>query len=182
MHQSELFDDVGVLDDVCQSPGDHGRLEGIVMRPAPDQRVSLAEGELNCESGLAGDDWSATTGFRLSDGRPDPRSQLTLINVRLLRWLAGDEERLALAGDQLIVDLDLSHQNLAPGQRLRIGSTVIEITDIPHNGCHKFRARYGDAALRLVNSKRGKSLRLRGAYAQVVQPGRIGVGDAIVKL
>ena len=68
------------------------------------------------------------------------------------------------------------------GGDVPIGVAGIEITDVPHNGCHKFRARYGDAALRLVNSPRGKSLRLRGVYARVVQPGRVATGDSIVKL
>lgn len=80
------------------------------------------------------------------------------------------------------VELDLSSTNLPPGQRLRIGSAVIEISDIPHNGCHKFGARYGDAALRFINSARGKALRLRGVYARVVQAGRVNQGDVITKL
>ena len=45
-----------------------------------------------------------------------------------------------------MVDLDLSVANLPVGQRLRIGSAVIEISDIPHNGCGKFRERYGEEA------------------------------------
>jgi hypothetical protein len=182
MHQKELLDEPLILAEVAQSPRDLGRLEAIVLRPSPNQRAVMSHGELTCESGLVGDDWSVTTRFRLADDSADSRSQLTLINARLLRSLAGGEERMSLAGDQLVVDLDLSIGNLPVGQRLQIGGAIIEISDIPHNGCHKFRARYGDAALHLVNSPRGKSLRLRGAYARVVQPGRIGVGDAIVKI
>jgi hypothetical protein len=181
MHQTDFVDEE-ILRGVLQSPADLGRLEAVVVRAAPNKHVLVAEGELTCEAGLAGDHWSTTTRYRLADGSPDPRRQLTLINVRLLRSLATNEEQLALAGDQLVVDLDLSNSNLKPGQRIRIGTAIIEITEIPHNGCHKFRARYGDAALRLVNSRQGKSLRLRGVYARVVQPGRVAKGDSIVKL
>ena len=142
----------------------------------------VVEGELSREMGLNGDRWGHGSHKRLADGTPDPRTQLTLINARLLRRLSADEQRQSLAGDQLVVDLDLSVANLPIGQRLRVGEAVIEISDIPHNGCHKFRERFGEAALRLVNSPRGKSMRLRGVYARVESRVRIRQGDSIVKL
>jgi hypothetical protein len=182
MHQPALVDEDQVLERVLQSPSDHGTVEMIVQRPNPGERVIVAEGVLSRERGLNGDRWQIASHKRLADGTSDARTQLTLINARLLKSLAMDQERQSLAGDQLVVDLDLSIANLPIGERLRIGSAVIEISDIPHNGCQKFRERFGDAALELVNSPRGKSLRLRGVYARVVEPGRIRQGDSIVKL
>ena len=130
MHQSDFFDEE-IIGEVLQSPADFGRLEAIVVRTASNEHALVEAGELSCEMGLKGDHWSTTTRYRLADGSPDPRRQLTLINVRLLRCLAGNEERLALAGDQLVVDHDLSHANLAPGQQVQIGTSILEITEIP---------------------------------------------------
>ena len=77
------------------------------------------------------------------------------------------------------VDLDLSEENLFPGQQLALGTAVIEITAESHTGCHKFAARFGKDALRFVNSEIGRSLNLRGIYARVVRAGLISVGDVI---
>jgi MOSC domain-containing protein YiiM len=104
------------------------------------------------------------------------------MNSRCAALLARDRSRWPLAGDQLYVDLDLSHENLPTGQRLAIGEAVIQITEIAHTGCADFAARYGAAALRFVNSQAGKRLRLRGVYARIIQDGLIRVGDRVVKL
>ena len=103
------------------------------------------------------------------------------MSSRALRAVAGaDRERWQLAGDQLIVDFDLSADNLPAGTRLRVGTAVIEVTTKPHTGCAKFSARFGVDAARWVNSR--KDLRLRGICAIVVAPGTVSPGDAIAKL
>ena len=75
---------------------------------------------------------------------------------------------MTLAGDQLIVDLDLSESNLPAWTKLAIGDAVIEITDQPHQGCAKFTQRFGLDAHRFVNSEVGTELHLRGVNARVV--------------
>ena len=170
------------LDDIRSSPADGGTLDLIVRRPAVDQRELLEEGELSLQEGLAGDTWKDRGSRRTDDGGPHPDMQLNLINSRLSRLVAGDEDLArALAGDQLHVDLDLSEANLPPGTRLAIGGAEIEITDQPHTGCAKFAARFGAEALRFVNIGEGKELRLRGINAKVVVPGTIRAGDRITK-
>jgi len=119
--------------------------------------------------------------YKLADGSPDPRAQVTLTNSRCIAMLARDKSRWSLAGDNLYVDLDLSEENLRAGQRLAIGTVVLEITAHPHNGCKKFNERYGGNAVKFVNSPIGKKLHLRGIYAKVVQDGVIRVGDRVVK-
>jgi MOSC domain-containing protein YiiM len=160
---------------IRQAPTDEGVVELVVRRPAEGEREVLDEGVLDGEHGLVGDDWVARDGTR-------PDRQLTLMNARAIELIAGDRERWALAGDQLYVDLDLSPENLPVGSRLRIGSAVVEVTDVPHTGCAKFTERFGPAAIRFVNQPPGRSLRLRGMYATVVEPGVVRPGDSIAKL
>ena len=169
------------LDDVRRSPPDHGRVDLIVRRPAENAREVLAEARLDRAQGLVGDTWRARPSGLTPDRSPHPDLQLTLMNCRVAALVAGGEERRPLAGDQLYVDLDLSEANLPPGTRLALGSAVIEISDKPHRGCAKFAARFGQEALRFVNSPVGRELRLRGVNARVVVSGTVRVGDAVRK-
>lgn len=140
------------LDDIRRSPADGGRLEMIVQRPAEDARVVLEEGELDLEEGLAGDNWRQRGSSMTDDGLAHPDMQLNIMNSRVLALVAQQPERMPLAGDQLIVDLDLSEANLPAWTRLAIGDAVIEVTDQPHRGCAKFSRRFGVEAHRFVNS------------------------------
>lgn len=169
------------LPEVCRSPLDAGTVDMIVVRPDCDLRELPHAVEISPESGLAGDRWSRHCTRHLPDGRINPDTQVTLMNRRAAALIAGPEDRWPLAGDNLIVDLDLSVANLPTGQRLRVGEAVLEITAQPHLGCSKFNARFGADALALVNSPAGKDLRLRGVNACVVMPGRVRVGDRIEK-
>jgi MOSC domain-containing protein YiiM len=162
------------LDGVRRSPKEDGVLEMIVRRPQIDNREIVEEAELSLEVGLVGDSWSTRATARWT---PHPNTQLTIMNSRAAALVAQDKGRWPLAGDQLYIDLDLGPENLPPGTQLSLGSTVIEVTDQPHTGCSKFVARFGQDAMKLVNSPVGRELNLRGIYARVVQPGAIRVGD-----
>lgn len=180
--QLDEFEPGRWLAEVLRSPADRGRLELIVRRPAVDEREVLASGELDVAVGLVGDNWLARGSRGTPDGRADADAQLNIMNVRCARLVAGSDERVPLAGDQLFVDFDLSPANLPAGTRLRIGSAVIEVTDKPHTGCAKFTRRFGLAIHRWINGHVGKQHRLRGICAKVVVPGTVTTGDEIVKL
>ena len=167
---------------VLQSPKDNGPLVKIVRRPDVSQREVSAAGELDADLGLVGDNWKVRANPTTPDGKADPVAQVTVMNARFLSLIAQSEERWELSGDQLLIDLDLSIENLPPGTRLRVGSAVIEVSKKPHTGCAKFAARFGQDALRFVSTPEGRALRLRGANAKVVQSGAVRVGDEAVKL
>ena len=159
------------LELIRQSPRDVGVVKLIVRRPRVEQREILDVGEFDIARGLAGDVWSER------DGRFE--SQITLMNSRAAALVAQADDRWALAGDQLYVDLDLSDDNLRTGDRLTLGTVELEVTAEPHTGCRKFSARFGPDALRFVNSPAGRQLHLRGIYARVVAAGTVRAGDAI---
>jgi MOSC domain-containing protein YiiM len=163
------------LEDVLASPRDGGQLAAIVARPGTDLRELRPQAYLSPEGGMEGDRW-------LPAGESSEQ-QVSLMNVRLLRYLAGgDQERMALAGDNLVVDLDLGAENMPAGQRLRIGDVVLEMTDAPHTGCAKFVARFGRDATRFINAAERRSLHLRGRYARIVEAGTVRVGDTVRKV
>jgi hypothetical protein len=156
------------------APKNQGTLALMVARGPGGERQLPAEVLLTPEGGMPGDRWA-------KDGRYGPQFQLATTRVDFARVVANGQP-LELHGDNLYVDLDLSAANLPPGTRLSVGSAVLEITAIPHNGCQKFAARFGLEATRFVNSKEGKRLHLRGIYARIVQPGVLAVGDPVAKL
>lgn len=168
------------LNDLSVGPRDLGAVEMIVQRPNVDERRVVREAELDAAVGLVGDNWSARSSGRID--RLDAERQLTLINARVVEFLARDRDRWALAGDQLYVDLDLGVENLPTGTRLVVGSAVIEVTAPPHTGCAKFAERFGMDAARFVNSDTGRHLRLRGLNAKVIEPGAVRQGDSVSKV
>ena len=163
------------LDHIGSAPADGGPIEMIVRRPAEDERETVESGQLDPELGLVGDNWSQR-------GEPHLGAQLTLINSRVLDAVAGDRDRWALAGDQIVVDLDLSEENLPAGTRLRVGDAEVEISSVPHTGCAKFADRYGREGLRFVNVGEARERRFRGVYATVIDGGSFSVGDKITKI
>ena len=170
----------GYLDTLRAAPTDAGTLTLVVRRPSVGEREILDLGELHPDHGLVGDTWAVRGSKRTADGTSHPDMQLNVMSSRMVAFLAGaDPARQALAGDQLYLDLDLSEENLPAWTRLEIGGAVIEVTDQPHTGCAKFIERFGEAAMRFVNGREGRPLRLRGLNAHVVVPGPVRPGDAV---
>jgi MOSC domain-containing protein YiiM len=170
------------LEHIRQAPKDNGELQLIVARPKENERKILEEGQLDLEIGLVGDSWIKRPSSKMPNGLPHPEKQINIMNARSAALVAQSKERWSLAGDQLYIDMDLSDENLRPGSRVSIGTAVLEITALPHNGCKKFVERFGLEAMRFVNSSVGKELHLRGINAKVVEPGTIKQGDRVVKV
>ena len=170
------------LDHLRGAPKDEGVLQLIVRRPQIDQREIVDEAELDPVLGLIGDSWSRRGSSKTADGSPHPEMQINIMNSRVTALVAQEIARWPLAGDQLYLDMDLSKENLPAGSRIAVGSAVLEVSALPHTGCHKFVARFGVEAMKFVNSKVGKELCLRGINAKVVQAGVVKVGHTAKKI
>ena len=175
------------LDHLRAAPSEVGTLDLVVRRPANGEREILQEGELDEADGLVGDNWlSRATSRAVAEGR-HLKAQVTVMSSRMIALLADTDAERALAGDQLYVDLDISHTNLPAGTRIALGDpedggAVIEVSDKPHTGCAKFTRHFGQEAVGFVNSEQGRELRLRGLNARVVQSGRVRPGDRARRL
>jgi MOSC domain-containing protein YiiM len=153
------------------APRRAGRLALIVCRRPDGARETPPCVRLSPEQGVPGDGWSR---------RPprDPQAQLAVMR-RDVAELIANGQLLTVFGDNLFVDFDLSRANLPAGTRLRIGEAIVEVTPLPHDGCRKFRARFGADALRWVQARATRDQNLRGSYWRVVAAGDAGVGAAI---
>lgn len=171
---------------VRQAPRGRGTVDLIVRRPLVETREVLDEASFTPEEGLVGDTWRERFCRRSADGSPHPDMQITLMGTRAIAAISPDRTRWPLAGDQLLVDLDLTYEHLPFGTRLLLGDAdggvILEVTDQPHTGCDKFIARFGLDAMKWVNSPEGRVLNLRGIYAKVVRRGVVRPGDAVVVL
>jgi MOSC domain-containing protein YiiM len=156
------------------APRDAGRLALIVRRHPDGARETLPRALLTPADGVPGDGWSR---------RPprDPEAQLAVMR-RDVAALIANGQPLTLFGDNLFVDLDLSAGNLPVGTRLRVGEAEVVMTAMPHDGCRKFRGRFGADALRFVQAKPTRDQNFRGVYWRIVAPGEARVGDAALVL
>lgn len=152
-------------------PKDAGVVVEVVARPESNARETPTVAKLTPERGLEGDRWGKRA-------HTSNRDQITVMRADFGR-LAANGQSLALFGDNLVVELDLSEENLPAGTRIRVGTALCEVTPQPHTGCAKYEARFGKDARDLTLAKEYVPLRLRGLYVCVVEAGEVRPGDAV---
>lgn len=148
-----------------------GELVLIVSRHENGERDTPDHVMLTPGDGVPEDAWMRKTPRKLD-------AQISIMRADVARLFANGQP-LCLAGDNLLVDLDLSRENLPAGSRLRLGAAILEVTPEPHNGCSKFNQRFGNDALRMTAAPKYTSVRLRGIYAKVIEEGSVAVGNPI---
>jgi MOSC domain-containing protein YiiM len=153
------------------APADTGRLALIVRRRPDGSRETPERVHLTPEEGLSDDSWN-----RRVPRVPD--MQMTVMRRDVAELIAHGQP-LTTFGDNLFVEIDISAASLPIGSRLRVGEAVVEVTPHPHNGCAKFKARFGADALHFVNAQPTRPQNLRGIYWKVIEPGETGVGARI---
>lgn len=153
------------------SPKDMGQVALVVRRGEHGRREVLQHIRLSVDEGMPGDAWGR---------RPDrtPLAQISVMEAEVATLIANGQP-LPLFGDNLFLQLDLSAANLPPGSQIKIGGALLEVTALPHNGCLKFKRRFGDAALRFVAQPALRHRNLRGIYMRVLQPGEVNLGDNV---
>ncbi|HBH07471.1 MAG TPA: MOSC domain-containing protein [Flavobacteriales bacterium] len=174
---------IGELDYILQSPSRKGSLELITVRPKENERLELKEGHITKSDGVEGDNWKFRKSRHTPDGSPDPETQINIMNARVIDSITSRQDEWKKAGDQLFVNFDITEKNLPAGSQFKIGNEVVlEVSAQPHTGCGKFKDRFGPDALKFVNHKDYKELRLRGINAFVIQEGTVRPGDEINKI
>lgn len=153
------------------APRDRGRVTLLVRRVDTGRRETPERVALGPETGLPGDAWGRRAG-------PNPEAQLAVMQQDIATLIANGQP-LTLFGDNMVLDLDLSKANLPTGSRVRAGGAVLEVTPMPHDGCKKFRARFGDAALRFAANPATRQRNFRGIYLRVIEAGDVAVGDTV---
>jgi MOSC domain-containing protein YiiM len=135
------------------------------------RRETLQKVVLAPDIGVPGDAWC-----RAAQRNED--MQIAVMEKDVAELIANGQP-LTLFGDCLILELDLSSGNLPSGSRVRVGGAVLEVTPTPHNGCRKFRARFGDGALRFVSMRELRNRNLRGIYMRIAEGGEVIVGASV---
>lgn len=167
------------LDALPPSPRDRGRVVLMNGRGADEDRTRVPSSTLTPEAGLPEDRWAADRGpGEQRYGSDYADMQLATMEVAVAELIANGQP-LALFGDNLFLELDLSDANLPNGSRLRVGNALLEVTPFPHNGCRKFRDRFGAGALRFVAEQSRRRRNLRGIYLRVIEEGKVSVGDQV---
>lgn len=151
-------------------PREEGVLRLLVVR-APGGRERPEELVLSPEAGVPGDAW-ARRRRRSSD------AMVTVMEHGVAEVISGGQD-LALFGDNLLVDLDLSLEGLPVGSRLAVGEAVCRVTPKPHRGCGKFSLRFGAEARALLDRPAWAARSLRGRHLEILEAGRVRVGDAV---
>lgn len=166
---------------ILGAPRAEGRVALIVVRPEPGQRTTPAEAWLSRAAGVEGDHWAKGCWMADEAGRPHPDVQVCMMGARTIGAIAGAPANWAAAGDNLVLDFDLTPAHCPPGTRLSIGGAELVVTAVPHNGCQGFIDRFGRDACRFVNTGAGREHRLRGIYGRVTRDGIVRLGDRVRK-
>ena len=154
---------------LAAAPQNVGRVRVVVARKPEEGRESVTSARLTSEGGLHGDKWVQ---------KAKMPQQITMMEHEPGQVIANGQS-MTLFGDNLLVDLDLGAANLPVGSRVRVGTAELVVTEKPHTGCSKYKARFGADALSYISDKLRKPRRLRGIHLRVVVDGEVAVGDDV---
>ncbi|WP_309667470.1 MOSC domain-containing protein [Tabrizicola sp.] len=170
------------LPEVLAAPRTNGPVRLLCARPKPNQRNFPDRLTLTRAICVVGDFEASRPWLVLEDGSPDPRNQVSIMSSRVLDLVWRDRNPRNHPGDNIAVDLDLSHGNLPTGTLLQVGTAVLRVSDEPNDGCVKWKVRCGRAAYDWVRARDHAGYRLRGLYCSVEQDGIVELGDRVARI
>jgi hypothetical protein len=170
------------LPHVMAAPKDGAAISHLCLRPERNHRQFMDEITLTCANGIPGERWSTQPWIRLSNGDPHPGIQVCIIPKRVLDLVWSPDGDALHPGDTFSADIDMTEVNLPVGQRLTVGTAVLEVSDVFNDGCVKWKARYGRDVYDWVRHPAHRVLRLRGILCSVVTDGVIRNGDMLHKI
>ncbi|MCU0853511.1 MAG: hypothetical protein MUF63_01040 [Rhodobacteraceae bacterium] len=170
------------LPHVLSAPRDQGVIRLLCLRPRPNARSFPDSLTVTRAGGVAGDFEMSRPWLALPDGRMDPRIQVSVMSSRVLDLVWRERDRVTYPGDNIVVDMDLTAANLPEGALLAAGTAILRVSDVPNDGCAKWKVRCGRAAYDWTSDPANASLRLRGLFCSVEQDGVVRMGDVIRRL
>lgn len=167
------------LPNVLAAPRDVGPVRLLCARPEPNARTFPDRLVLTRANGVAGDFEMSRPWLELPDGSPDPRIQVSILPARVLDLVWRERDRIAHPGDNIVVDMNLTEENLPDGTLLSAGTAVLRVSDVPNDGCVKWKVRQGKAAYDWVTAPDHLPLRLRGLFCSVERDGEVTLNDSL---
>lgn len=164
------------LPQVLAAPKTDAPIATLCLRPGFGERSFPARLTLTRAQGIPGERWATLPWLKLPDGSPDPRIQVSLLPSRVMD-LVWQDRSVPHPGDPIVADMDMSEANLPVGTLIRAGTAVLRVSDVPNNGCVKWKVRYGTDAMAWIVADPG--LRLRGVLCSVETDGEVGLQDRL---
>jgi hypothetical protein len=165
------------LPHVLAAPKTDAPIAVLCFRPGFNQRSFPDSLTLTRAEGIPGERWLTQPWLKLPDGSPDPRIQVSILPTRVADLIWRDRDTTIHPGDPIIADLDMTVDNLPPGTLIRAGTATLRVSDEPNNGCVKWKARYGEAAMDWITDPQHRALRLRGVLCSVETDGVVRLTD-----
>lgn len=167
---------------IAAAPKTDAPIAMLCFRPGFGLRTHPQSLRMTRAEGIPGERWLTLPWLRLADGSPDPRIQVSILPTRVLDLVWRDRTTTLHPGDSIVADLDTSHANTPPGTLIRAGSAILRVSDEPNDGCVKWKARYGVAAMDWITAPAHHALRLRGILCSVEEDGEVTLADRLVVL
>jgi MOSC domain-containing protein YiiM len=146
-----------------------GFVQALFVSPQPDTHLPVSSLRVVPEVGVEGE----YPGKQWWQGRRVPGRQISALNAEVLDTL---EIAYGVPGDNLII-CGLNLEDFQPGDTLRVGDALLEVTPTLHRPCAKLAAR--TTLTKKTAISEGKR---RGLLLDARLPATISVGDSVERL